>query len=176
GGGFYRYELYDRIQVVGFYRDCPLVKFLGKTNLVSDLVGEKLNEAHVREVLNRVFRQHQISPTFALVVPVNDSCPPYYTLYLQDARMTDAADFVAQIGRDVETGLKQNLYYSQAIQLFQLSGLRVVVLKASESSAWEIYERGCNSRGQKVGDIKPTTLDPRPFWGRDFSSINSETH
>ncbi len=42
GGGLYRYRLNDSVEVVGFEHECPLLRFLGKTDRVSDLVGEKL--------------------------------------------------------------------------------------------------------------------------------------
>src|SRR5262249_54105242 len=50
-GGLYRYQLRDEIEVVGFHHQCPLLRFLGKSDQISDLVGEKLAEPHVRTVL-----------------------------------------------------------------------------------------------------------------------------
>ena len=81
-GGLYRYRLHDEIEVVGFYNQCPLIRFLGKSDLVSDLVGEKLAEPHVRDVLDRLPALRAIQPRFALLVPVLDR-PPRYRLYIQ---------------------------------------------------------------------------------------------
>lgn len=53
GGGLYRYRLHDEIEVTGFYNRCPLVRFVGRADHVSDLAGEKLSEIQVREALNR---------------------------------------------------------------------------------------------------------------------------
>ena len=48
----------------------PLLRFLGKADRVSDLVGEKLAEQHVRVVLDRLFAGHGLAPRFALLVPM----------------------------------------------------------------------------------------------------------
>ncbi len=44
GGGLYRYALRDEVEAAGFLRQCPLLRFLGKCDRISDLVGEKLAE------------------------------------------------------------------------------------------------------------------------------------
>ncbi|PYV16325.1 MAG: hypothetical protein DMG07_08055, partial [Acidobacteria bacterium] len=49
-GGLYRYELRDEVKVIGFDRECPLLRFVGKADRVGDLVGEKLAEGHVARV------------------------------------------------------------------------------------------------------------------------------
>ena len=55
GGGLYRYQLHDEVEVVDFENECPLVRFVGKSDRVCDLVGEKLADAHVRGALERIF-------------------------------------------------------------------------------------------------------------------------
>jgi hypothetical protein len=69
GGGLYRYDLGDVVEVVGFLRECPLLKFRGRHGSGSDLVGEKLNERHVRECLRATFEEFDVRPDFALVIP-----------------------------------------------------------------------------------------------------------
>ena len=60
-GGLYRYHLYDEVTVTGFINQCPLLRFVGKSDRVSDLVGEKLNEPHVHRVLDGVFNDLQLA-------------------------------------------------------------------------------------------------------------------
>src|SRR6266850_821352 len=54
GGGLYRYRLGDRVRVVGFAGNTPLLEFLGKEDGVSDLCGEKLSPAFVGSVLEEL--------------------------------------------------------------------------------------------------------------------------
>ncbi|MEK6882654.1 MAG: GH3 auxin-responsive promoter family protein, partial [Nanoarchaeota archaeon] len=44
--GLYRYDLGDVIQVTGFYKEAPIIKFMRKNKDMSDLVGEKLHINH----------------------------------------------------------------------------------------------------------------------------------
>src|SRR5262249_49343993 len=69
-GGLYRYQLRDEVEVVGFHHQCPLLRFAGKYDGTSDLVGEKLAEPHVRAVLDRLLAARGSQPCFALLVPI----------------------------------------------------------------------------------------------------------
>jgi hypothetical protein len=70
GGGLYRYAMRDEMRVEGFLEQCPLLRFLGKVERVSDLAGEKLAEGHVAGVLTRAFRAFGLAPRFALLTPI----------------------------------------------------------------------------------------------------------
>lgn len=163
GGGLYRYQLRDEVAVVGFENECPLLQFLGKVDCVSDLVGEKLSEQHVRQVLQRVFSSTGLSPSFALVVPVNDT-PPRYRLYVQGLGEQDRSPTRVSLAKSLEDGLSENPYYRYAVSLGQLAPAEVSLLDDADPSASACYERRCLELGQKLGDIKPTTLDPRSGW------------
>jgi hypothetical protein len=67
GGGLYRYQLHDLVEVVGYLGTCPLLRFVGKEAYVSDWFGEKLNERHVGQVLAELFARYTIQPNFAMV-------------------------------------------------------------------------------------------------------------
>jgi hypothetical protein len=159
-GGLYRYQLNDVVQVVGFENQCPLLRFLGRSDCVSDMVGEKLSEPHVREVLNRAFAAHGITPRFSLLVPA-EGRPPRYRLYLQGSELSGMPELPSSMARAVQAGLEKNPYYRHAIQLCQLSPVEVCILDASSKPGWLIYERQCLARAMKAGDIKPTALAQR---------------
>jgi hypothetical protein len=160
GGGLYRYRLCDEVLVVGRLHGCPLLRFLGKADRVSDLVGEKLAEVHVRQVIERALAARGWSVRFALLVPVPGR-PSGYALYLQGPGVGDDADALAA---DVEAGLAENPHYRDAVALGQLRAVRVCLLRADGPAAWPIYEAACLERGQKLGDIKPAVLDAWTGW------------
>jgi len=167
GGGLYRYQLRDEVEVVDFEEQCPLLRFLGKSDRVSDLVGEKLSEAHVGGVLNRLFETRCLSPDFAMLVPV-DGRPPRYRLYLQGGGGTGVSR--RQLAAALQAGLEENPHYRYATRLEQLAPVEVSVLDASSEPAGQIYHRRCVAEGQKPGDVKPAALDPRPGWAEEFAS------
>jgi len=167
GGGLYRVELNDIVEVVGYENQCPLLRFVGRADRVSDLVGEKLNELHLQDVLHRVLVASGIVPQFSLVVPTSGP-QPCYRLYLQADDIEQLRAVSSLIARDVDAGLRENPYYQHAVEFSQLAPLEVRLLDGDRGQAWRVYERVCLERGQKAGDIKPTVLDTWPGWPVEF--------
>jgi hypothetical protein len=156
-GGLYRYQLRDEVEVAGFENECPLLRFLGKSDCISDLVGEKLAEPHVRVVLERVFAKHGLTPRFALLAAVAGR-PARYRLYLQSPGAGDSAGLIAGL----EAGLEENPHYRHAVHLGQLAPAEIEVLDPQGEPGWQIYERRCLARGQRAGNIKPLSLEKVP--------------
>lgn len=162
GGGLYRYQLRDVIEVTGFENQCPLMRLVGRSDRVSDLVGEKLGEPHVQEVLNRVFAAHRLAPRFAMVAPETGDAP-CYRLYLQgNFEQLTATQF--DLAREVEEGLRSNPYYRSAVELGQLRPLEMQILQASFEQVWQTYEQVRAGRGSTLGQIKPSALDSWAGW------------
>jgi len=170
GGGLYRYQLGDQVKVVGHLNQCPLLRFVGRAAHGCDLVGEKLNEAHVRAVLDGAFAAHRLTPKFSMLVPAPNG-ERYYCLYLQTANREIAPSEVESLRVAVEAGLRSNPYYAHALRLGQLSALRIQLLASTGETGWEIYERGCLARGQKLGDIKPASLHEWNGWHERFAPL-----
>ena len=157
GGGLYRYRLGDLVEVVGFENECPLLRFLGRPDQVSDLVGEKLAEPHVRKVLDNAFAAANLTAQFAMLVPV-DARIPHYRLLVQHCNRPTGTALLASLAASVQVGLEQNPYYRHAVCLGQLAPVDVRVLDEASPPAWSQYEQSCVARGQKPGDVKPTVL------------------
>jgi hypothetical protein len=166
GGGLYRYQLRDEVEVVDFEWQCPLLRFLGKADRISDLVGEKLAEPHVRAVLERLFAAQGLCPGFALLAPV-EGRPARYRLFIQDAPLPS----LTALATGLEAGLRENPYYGHAVALGQLAPAEVAVLDPSGEPAWQVYERCCVARGQRAGNIKPAALDGWTGWAQEFRPI-----
>ena len=94
-GGLYRYRLYHEVIITGYLNNGPLLQFAGRTNCVSDLVGEKLSESHVASVISRVLDRFGIVAEFAVLVPVMDATP-HYRLYLESRELSLDVTQVAQ--------------------------------------------------------------------------------
>ncbi len=168
-GGLYRYQLRDEIEVCGHYRQCPLIRFVGKADGISDMVGEKLAEIHCREVIEHVLAQHQLHPAFIMMVPAFD-VPRHYSLYLQDDSLIKNSALVEQIRQSVDSGLKKNPYYAQALSLGQLAPLAVCIFKPNAIHGYQLYEQACLQRGIRLGNIKPVMMDKWDGWPAVFDS------
>jgi len=155
GGGLYRYQTDDVVEVVGRIRRCPLIRFVGRGRFVSDWFGEKLNEAHVGEVLRATFASFGITPAFAMLAFDETS----YVLYID----TEEPDLDPVVSR-IETELRRNFHYDYARLLGQLGPLRA--LRVNRGA--ETYLTAAIAAGQRAGDVKPVALDRAGGWSGRF--------
>jgi GH3 auxin-responsive promoter len=161
GGGLYRFQLQDLIEVAGRVNDCPLIRFLGRQNYVSDWFGEKLNEAHIFGIFRDVFGELDQFPTFAMLACDTDPPAPGYVLYIESSATEITLHRAAA---NIEERLCENFHYNYARQLGQLASLRVF----RASGAAETFVEAKRQSGQRAGAIKQMALDQRTGWSRVF--------
>ena len=142
GGGLYRYRLGDRVRVTGYYRECPLLRFLGRTGLVSDHFGEKLTPEAVEPWLPA-----RSGPCF---VAFEDGG---YVLYGEGD--------LSQAAREGENHLTTYFHYGLCRQLGQLKPLRAYQI---EGQPWEAFYKRMESMGRRRGDVKPLALRLEENW------------
>lgn len=142
--GLYRYRTGDRLRFEGRNGNRrPILRFVGRGSLVSDLVGEKLTESFVDRCLAGVEGMRMLIPArtgdgYLLVVP-------------QQAKV-DAGS--------VERQLLSNPQYAYARELGQLKHLEVLPV----DDPWGRYLRRQSGLGVRLGDIKPVALRNEPEW------------
>jgi len=161
GGGLYRYQTHDVIEVTGFVGQCPLIRFRGRSNKTSDLVGEKLTEVFVASAIRRMADQLSLVPGFAMLVPRRDT--PGYRLLLElgGTKQKPSNEIVAET---MERLLSENPWYDHAIRVGQLQRLEATIDDRGTGTLWATYEEKCMQIGMRRGDIKPTALDTRLDW------------
>ena len=123
GGGLYRYNTGDLVDVIGYVDSCPLLEFVGKDSHVSDRFGEKLNGMHVQRALDSALASHDISPEFAMVAFDDSAGSPAYALFVESNHASDQA--LLSLGAEVEEALLENYHYGYCRDLGQLGALRV---------------------------------------------------
>jgi hypothetical protein len=148
-GGLYRYRLGDRVRCIGYFRKTPMLRFIGRVGLVSDLCGEKLSEDFVLRQLGR---------TRGFTTLLGSSYPQRrYVLVLDDSRWspTEASEYAARVDLD----LQRNPQYQYARSIDQLSALVPLRVK----SPWRHFADYCHLQHRQQGDIKPPalSLDPK---------------
>lgn len=158
GGGLYRYRLRDEVEVVGSRGGVPLLRFVGKTDHTMDLVGEKLNAAHVQQVLGCACAEFGMTPTFAEVMPVS-SPQRRYKLLIADRRLLDGKVHEHAFIRAVEAGLRENPGYDYARRLGQLANVELQCISFQEAQQRSQQSiRDALESGARLGDIKPNIL------------------
>ena len=139
-GGLYRYDIGDTVRCCGHHGETPLLRFVGRGGLVSDLVGEKLTDGFVSAALSDL-------PCAAMLVARMGE-PPFYELWLDSSEACD--------GSAIETRLRANPQYALARRLGQL-GPPTVLPKPGFVHALHAQRA---KEGQRPGDLKAQALLP----------------
>ena len=135
--GLYRYDLGDLVECAGYQGLMPLLRFVGRAGLVSDMVGEKLDDGFVAAALGGLDAP-------ALLVARPD--PAGYVLVLQEPR--------AGAATMVEAALSRNPQYAHARRIGQLAPLQVIHRR--ELSV-QLTHSGI-AQGKRLGDLKAVAL------------------
>jgi hypothetical protein len=99
----------------------------------------------------------------------NDDPPGFrYTLYL-DLSPTPTGLQLTALAVDLDARLGQNFHYDYCRRLGQLAPVDLCLIKDGLNS----YIRAGQARGQRLGDIKPTSLQKTAGWTARFQSIKS---
>lgn len=170
GGGLYRYRLQDIIKVVGFKDQCPLIRFMGKENKISDLFGEKLNEYHIGCALKAVFKEYSLAPSFYMVAPEKElfNHSHFYAVFLQFASPNNRSKgMLESLNEAIERKLQENYHYKYCRNLGQLSKLRIFMINP-EFDVQETYLRTQQAFSQRIGGIKTATLSSKTGWSKIF--------
>jgi len=151
--GLYRYGIGDRVRVHGFAGGAPLLEFVGRTGITSDLVGEKLDEAFVAAALRPLARG------FAALAPEEKS----YALLLDLSETSH--EIAPELARRCDQQLRANPQYAYARDLGQLEAVRPVRCDdpLGRYLAWRLRT------GQRLGDIKPPALIVDAAWRAAFT-------
>jgi len=166
GGGLYRYRLGDRVRVVGFARNTPLLEFLGKEDGISDLCGEKLSPAFVGSVLAELSGERAYSSDFAMLAPSQQESSRY-VLFLQGSGAQP--DLAVRL----DEKLTRNPHYAYCRRLGQLAAPGIFQIK---SDAGECYLRRCVAMGQRAGAVKTVALHRLTGWEDFFRGEWTEHH
>ncbi|MBF2065179.1 MAG: GH3 auxin-responsive promoter family protein [Calothrix sp. C42_A2020_038] len=148
-GGLYRYRMKDRVHVTHFYKATPCLEFIGRTQEISDLVGEKLHSEFVRQVLDNLPLAETSFKTF---IPTN--FPKARYILLLDTANTDTNELAEKL----DALLQQSPQYRHARLLGQLAPAEIIV----NSRAAEILSLYKTREGKKWGDLKHDILSTAP--------------
>ncbi len=130
GGGLYRYRLNDVIEVVDFYHQCPLIRFVGRQSKVVDMCGEKLNEEFARVTIENALKKYVLNAAFWMMAPQwpADMCP-FYTLFIQfDASSVIDEGQLQRLAYEIDETMQESYHYEYARRLGQLDDCRLFVI------------------------------------------------
>lgn len=166
GGGLYRYQMHDIVQVVDHLDQTPCFRFLGKGDKVSDWFGEKLNEQFVSAILADLMREYKLTPNFAMLAPDDNGNEFRYTLYLELPPFQRTRVIHPEFSSRLDRKLRQNFHYDYCRKLGQLAAPGLFMI---DQGATEAFLQAYENQGQRLGNIKPTSLQKTTGWDNVFS-------
>lgn len=138
--GLFRYDLGDRIRVVGWSGEAPLIEFLSRDAHSSSMTGEKLTEDQVVAAMKETSGAGREIVDFILAPRWAD--PPYYRLYVE-AMNESAAE---ELARKMDDALSRiNLEYASKRKTLRMGSVEAIVLPAGALAA-----RDAELRRQRV--------------------------
>jgi hypothetical protein len=117
-GGLYRYATGDVVVCTSYVGQTPGLRFLGRGQETSDLVGEKLSALSLPAFFKAILETHQIDAA-ALYLCSNTKPKAGYCLVASGVSEQEAETLTTAL----EALLCQNPYYEQALKLGQLAPL-----------------------------------------------------
>jgi hypothetical protein len=160
GGGLFRYCLGDMVEVVGGAGGLPLLRFVGRTDRVSDFFGEKLTDGFVARVLDGLTDGGDLSLTFSLLAPERTAGRIRYVWFLamgSEGRVQE----LGITGPDLDRALSENFHYGTCRRLGQLAPAEVCPVSEVASLRFlEVKGR----EGHRLGDVKIPALETGLEW------------
>ncbi len=119
--GLYRYDMGDRVRMVGWYNQAPMIEFLCKGSHTSSMTGEKLTERQVVSAVDAANASGQWRIDNFVMAP-RWADPPYYVFHVEQTAGGDAT----ALARAVDTELRRsNIEYDSKRETDRLAPLSV---------------------------------------------------
>jgi len=124
--GLWRYNIDDRIRVVGRFGSSPVFEFLSRGPHTASITGEKITEYQVVEAMRRACRRASAAVD-RFVVQGRFARTPYYELRMEDHGLSDAAGLSELMDRELA---ELNMEYHSKRRTGRLGPIRLKTLPA----------------------------------------------
>ena len=148
------HRMNDLVEVTGFFRKTPLLRFVQKGKGVTNLTGEKLYEAQVIDAVQNELPRCGVIPTFFVMI-ADDEKMSYRLLVEGPASLPESS----LVGQAVDRRLAElNIEYRAKRDSGRLAPLTLAWLRPG---AGEAYKAAAVSAGQREAQLKPAVLQHR---------------
>lgn len=158
--GLYRYNIYDVVRVIDRHHTTPVVEFLNKGSLFSNMTGEKLSEFQVVAAMKAAAHRWGHLPAAYTLAPYWDERSPGYSLFLEEH---DLGGLPAEkLAHEFDECLKaQNIEYETKRDSQRLAMIELCLLPGGAWAAWDtarLAKAGGSSEQYKrpclINDVK----------------------
>lgn len=163
--GLYRYDMNDIVQVMGFYENTPLIRFLQKGKGVISFTGEKLYESQVIQAVENALAD--ISGKFEFITALGemDGDMPRYTFLVEFDDMPDDKQAMQWL-KEIDAQLQRlNIEYHGKRNSKRLLPAGLKIVKPGEFAA---YRKRMVEGGKLDGQFKTLKLTKDSDFAAEF--------
>lgn len=171
GGGLYRYKMNDIVKVCGYYHSVPRIEFIGKTDVVSDICGEKLHETHVSDALKESFKFFGVECNFYFLAPGKCNSSPCYVLFLEEEGIDKSNTILLKLVEILDVALKENFHYKKCRELGQLHKPEIFILKPEAINTY----LSIKAKNSKISTQKLIKLEKEYNWDKKLEGYYIES-
>lgn len=169
--GFYRYRIKDVIRVVGFYENCPTIKFLYRQNQMLSIAGEKTNDDCMNITISSFCKKANFDLVeYSMYGDYNHS-PGRYIVFIEGENFRSSKDIAAMEKMLEEELCKNNPSYGDKIKKGIIAPLKLYFLR---ENTYGVYRQLMIAKGASANQLKPVRMIDNPFREKFFFSMMEE--
>lgn len=132
--GFYRYRLWDVVEVTGFYGKAPKIRFAFRKNLAVNIAGEKTNLAMIAEVIRETTEATDATITEYSVCVDESVMPNRYCFFLEGDVTCKEEVYADMLDKSL---CNKNRDYEDLRQLHQVAAPICVLVEEGSHAKWK---------------------------------------
>jgi len=169
-GGLCRYAMHDILEVTGFHRRTPSVRFVQKEKGIVSFTGEKLTETQVLAAVDDAIDHRHRGGSFIAAVgqPPRAGQEPSYLFLVEYDTPPDGEDAARTAAELDEALARHNIEYAGKRRSGRLAP---PVLRVLESGQFDAYQRRRLQAGAQDGQLKILRLTDDQAFAANFSRI-----
>ncbi len=164
--GLYRYRLQDVVEVVGFYGEAPVIRYLFRKNQAVNIAGEKTDLLTIAEVMKELAEAWQMM-IYEYSVCVDETALPHRYCFFMEAEWRSHTDEEYSVFLD-EALKRQNPDYLDLRNLEEIQPPVCFHVQEGAHGAWK-------AKQGKGGHNKPLQYSPEHDYGA-FMKERIQTH
>jgi len=152
--GLFRYAMNDIVEVTGFFRKTPLLRFVQKGAGITSITGEKLHECQLIDAVHQLESDVEAETTFFLAVADEEAAQ--YRLFIEWQKPPAQESEEAMLSDRLDQLLRAaNLEYAAKRDSGRLQPIAVVPLQPGSGERFKCHELG---RGRREAQFKTVAL------------------
>jgi len=165
--GLYRYDMNDIVQVMGYYENTPMIRFLQKGKGVISFTGEKLYESQVIEAVERALNSISGSYEFITTLGELEDDKPRYTFLIEFDQQPGAEQAMTWL-KEIDSQLQAlNIEYHGKRDSKRLLPAAMKIVKPGEFGR---YRKRMVEGGKLDGQFKTLKLTKDPKFAAEFAA------